>query len=214
MKKSVLIILLLVISSIGYTQVRLGPKVGATLSYQGFESDFQVLNSGVEFGAMGNVPLSTQLYLQAELLITSKGYREEFGDEIFDQLSTTYLQLPVLFQYRFGRKVEYYGALGIYAASWTGGQYRSRIAEDTRIIQEDYQFTSSYNTEGFRDRRQEFGALAAIGLIYPLSINHLVLDVRYNYGFTDTNDLQNEPEGYSPSANRSLAITIGILFYL
>lgn len=214
MKRFLLFAFLLLILTNGFTQVRIGPKAGITFSRQSFDSDFQVMKSGAEFGAMGNVPLTTQLYLQAEILVTNKGYKEKFGDEIFDQLTSTYLQLPVLLQYRLGDKIEYYGQLGVYAARWTRGKYRSRIETDTRIVEEDYTFTSSFNTEGFRDRRQEFGAIIGAGVIYPLSINHLVLDVRYNYGFTDSNDLQSEPEGYSKHANRSIAITLGILFYL
>lgn len=208
-------IIILWASTISLGQVRIGPKVGMTLSKQSFDSDYQILKAGSEFGAMGNVPLTTQLYLQAELLITTKGYKEKFGDEVFDQLTTKYLQLPVLLQYRFGyKKIEYYGIAGVYAARWTSGKYRSRVEPQTKIIEEDYSFTSSYNAEGFRDRRQEFGAIAGLGLIYPLSINHLILDIRYNYGFTDINDLQAEPEGYTKHANRSIAITIGILFFL
>ncbi|MTI41366.1 porin family protein [Fulvivirga lutimaris] len=207
-------LLILSISAITHSQVRIGPKAGLTLSQQSFDSDYQVLKSGTEFGAMGNVPLTTQIYLQAELLMTTKGYKEEFGDDIFDQLTSTYLQLPVLLQYRFGNKIEYYGVLGVYAGRWTKGKYRSRIEAETKIIEEDYVFTSSYNNEGFKDSRQEIGAIAGLGLIYPLSINHLILDVRYNYGLTDTYDLETKPEGYKKHANRSIAITLGILFYL
>lgn len=207
-------LIILAISTSNYSQVRIGAKAGVTLSKQSFESDYQVLKSGSEFGAMGNVPLTTQIYLQAELLLTTKGYKEQFGDEVFDQLTSTYLQLPVLLQYRFGNKIEYYGILGVYAARWTKGKYRSRIESKAKIIEEDYLFTSSYNNEGFKDRRQEIGAIAGLGLIYPLSINHIILDVRYNYGLTDTYDLKTEPDGYKKHANRSISITLGVLFYL
>lgn len=215
MTRLVIIVTFLLTSHFVMGQIRIGPKTGLKLNNLSNGSEFQVLKSGFEFGAMGNVPLSKELYLQTEILITNKGYKEKYGDEIFDQLTTTYLQLPVLIQYRMGtNKLEYYGIAGVYAARWTGGKFRSRIEEEATIVEEDYTFVTSYNTEGFRDRRQEFGAILGAGLIYPLSVNHLIFDVRYNYGFTDVNDLQNEPAGYEKRSNRGIAITLGILFYL
>lgn len=214
MNRIILLLVIITISQIANGQVTIGPKAGLTFASQSYNSDYKVLNSGFEFGAMGNVPLTEQLYLEAEFLVTNKGYKDQFGDEIFDQLTTTYLQLPVLVQYRISHDIEYYGELGVYAARWTKGKYRSRLKEGTKIIEEEYSFTSDYNVEGFKDNRQEYGAILGIGMIYPISINHLVLDIRYNYGFTDVNNLENEPQGYEKRANRSLVISLGMLFYL
>lgn len=215
MRYTIIIAIFLLLSISVQAQVRIGPKVGLTLSQQSLDSDYLVWKSGFEFGAVANISLNSFLYLQSEFLITQKGYKEVYGnDELFNQLTATYWQLPVSIQYRRGLDLEYFATLGVYAARWQSGTFRSRIVEDNDIVEEQYAFTRNYNVEGFRDNRTDFGALVAVGFIYPLSINHLMLDVRYNHGFSDVNDLQNEPEGYKVQSNRNIVISLTLLFYL
>lgn len=186
-----------------------------TFSAQSPISDYQVWKTGLEFGALANVPISTHIFAQAEFLVTEKGYKEQFGEgELFDELTATYWQLPVSVQYRGGSDIEYFGNLGAYIARWQSGKYRSRINTGSDIIEEDYKFTENYNTEGFKDNRTDFGVFASAGIIYPIAINHVMLDVRYNYGLTDVNDLQNEPSGYEKVTNQNIVISLAFLFYL
>lgn len=196
-------------------QVRLGPKAGITLSQQNFDSEYLVWQQGFEFGALAMVPIKEEIYLQAEFLVTQKGFREEFGSkESFNELTATYWQLPVSIQYRRGNRVEYYVNAGVYVARWQSGKLRSRIDVESQIVEEDYEFTKNYNLEGFKDNRSDFGVMGSLGVIYPLSINHLMLDIRYNHGLVDVNDLQNEPDGYEARTNKNLVISLAILFYL
>jgi len=215
MRKPIIIILFTLVQISAWSQIKIGPKVGMTFSQQNIESDYLIWKTGFEFGVLANVSLTEQLYLQSEFLVTQKGFKEEFGDdELFNQLTATYWQLPVTVQYRRGFELEYYGSLGFYVGRWQSGKLKSRIEEGGQIIEEDYEFTSSYNIEGFKDNRTDFGAIVSAGIIYPLSINHIMLDVRYNHGLTDVNDLQTEPEGYSKQNNQNLVVSLTLLFYL
>ena len=199
-----------------YAQIMLGPKAGFTFSQQNRNSDFEVNKRGVQYGAVVIIPLKGNFSIQTELLFTEKGYREDFGSsEVYDELTAHYLEIPgYLHVQKDLYKLKFFTNMGFYMALWRSGTYKSRLELGGEILTEYYAFTGTFDADGFSDNRKDFGLSLGLGFIYPVNNSNLMLDLRFNRGLVDPNNLENPPTDYIAQFNKNWALSLTYLFYL
>ena len=213
MKGRVIIILLLALPLGGYGQITIGPKVGLNVASQ-FKSDYSVPKLGFMYGGAIDVSIAKGISVQGEFLITKKGYREEYnGKSVFDELTSTYLEIPATAKYTIsGVNWGYYGQAGVYWAYWTNGKYQSSI-DGVEITFENYAFQKDYDTDGFKDNRNDFGLVIEAGVTYDnLGSGILALGVRYSHGLVPTSNFENAPPDALDKLNKTL--TISLIYFL
>jgi hypothetical protein len=153
-----------------------GYSVGASVRYE-----FPKLSSW--FGGIQAVPT----YIQ-------KNYRiQRTGDysPMYQQMTNSYLQLPVMAQFRFGGHINktqtLHGILNLggYAGYWMSGQVKGRAVspfDPTNYTS----FDTKYAFDNTKDNRIELGAVAGIGLQYALREKYSVsVEYRYTPSLTD-----------------------------
>lgn len=84
-----------------YWGVRLGVNVG-NLAFDGLEPD-KSSHTGLNFGVVYGMPVSDDMpiYFEPGLLITAKGVKVESSHKQEIKSRLTYLEIPVVFKYRF-----------------------------------------------------------------------------------------------------------------
>ena len=210
-----LIILLFLIPISGFGQIRIGPKAGLNIATQ-FKSDYTVPKYGFMFGGAIDIPITSGFSVQGEFLISKKGYREEFkGDEIFDELTSTYFEIPAMAKYTITKvNFAYFFQGGVYWSIWSAGSYKSSI-DGNNIIVEDYVFQSDYDQDGYKDNRSDFGLVAEAGVTYDnLGAGVLALGLRYSHSLIPTNNYQNPPPDTVNKLNQVITISLGYFLYL
>lgn len=210
MKKKIIYILLLIsLPQLSLGQLMIGPKVGLNIASQ-FKSEFTVPKLGLAYGGAIDIPIAKGISVQGEFLVTKKGYREEYnGKEIFDELTSTYFEIPAAAKYTIeGINVGYYFMGGVYWSYWTKGKYESSI-DGEEIIFENYQFQSDYDVDGFKDNRSDFGLIGEAGVTYDnLGSGILTLGVRYSHGLVPTNNFENPTQTEISKINQVFTISI------
>ena len=210
MKKKIGYILLLIsLPQLGFGQLMIGPKVGLNIASQ-FKSEFTVPKLGLAYGGAIDIPIAKGISVQGEFLVTKKGYREEYnGKEIFDELASTYFEIPAAAKYTIeGINVGYYFMGGVYWSYWTKGKYQSSI-DGEEIIFENYQFQSEYDVDGFKDNRSDFGLIGEAGITYDnLGSGIITLGVRYSHGLLPTNSFVNPTQTEVSKINQVFTVSI------
>ncbi len=217
MKKPVIIIFCILCSLEMTAQMTVGPRVGINFSKHNSGSPYEAWKTGTMIGGVINIPVKNELSVQTELLLTQKGYREEYnGKETFDELTSTYLEIPVYASYSrdFGRFKPFINA-GPYFAWWKSGKYESKL-EGQQLIVEEYLFTENFDQDGYKDNRLDFGISAGLGLLYDRigAAGNIVLDLRYSKGLAAISSLENPPAGYAAGKNSTFTISLAYMFYL
>jgi len=216
MRKPILAILLIcLMSTYGIGQITIGPKFGVNMATQ-FKSDFSVPKYGIAFGGAVDIPITSGFSIQGEFLVTQKGYREEYkGKEIFDELTSTYLEIPAMAKYTItGVNWGYFFQGGVYWGYWSSGSFQSST-DGTNTINEDYDFQNSFDQDGFKDIRSDFGIVAEAGVTYDnLGSGVLALGLRYSHGLVATNSYQVPPADVVYSENKVFTLSIIYFLYL
>ena len=207
---------LFLLSQQGRAQMTLGPKVGMNLAGQ-FKSEYTVPKIDVAYGVALDIPLANSGFsVQGEFLISNKGYREEYnGKEVFDELKATYLEIPAMAKYtNMGVNWGFFGAAGVYWGFWNRAQYQSSV-DGQNINTELYTLNTSFDQDGYRDVRSDFGGLVEAGVTYDnLGSGVLALGVRYSHGFTATGEYQNPPADFVEKKNQVITISLTYFLYL
>ena len=194
-------------------QLTIGPKIGLNISTQ-YTSDFSVPMLDIAYGGAINIPITSGFSIQGEFLVSKKGYREEYnGKEVFDQLTATYLEIPAMAKYTI-EKVNwgYFFQGGAYWSYWSSGEYESSI-DGQNIITEKYQFQSSFDQDGYKDNRSDFGLVAEAGVTYDnLGSGIMALGLRYSHGLVATGEFQNPPPDLTIKTNKVL--TVSLIYFL
>lgn len=182
-------------------------------------------------GAFLNFPLHRRFEIQTEMLLTVKGLRQNFTEDIPGGSMTfsetgylLYAELPILLRFPFPNDgvrrtsvyVGPYGAFNLW--SHTSGDYH---VEGVPTIA-DGSFSGSIGNV----HRFDFGVVAGLDHRFTWGSKTVVLDLRYSHGlrqvFYDLEDPYDVPDGdlpyvYSYSAraknfkNASLAVTLSLL---
>ena len=196
-------------------QLMLGPKIGMNVAGQ-FQSDYTVPKLDLAYGAALMINVTDALSVQGEFLVSRKGYREEYnGKEVFDELTATYLEIPAMVKYsNMGVNWGFFGAAGAYWSYWNKAEYESSV-DGQNIITELYPLNTSFDQDGYRDIRSDFGAVVEAGVTYDnLGSGILALGVRYSHGFVATGENQNPNVNYVEKKNQVITISLTYFLYL
>lgn len=208
-----IIILVIGFTNLSNAQIMVGSKIGLNVASQ-FKSDFTVPKFGLVYGGAIDIPIAKGFSVQGEFLVTKKGYQEQYnGKDIFDELTSTYLEIPVLAKYTIdGINVGYYFMGGVYWSYWTQGKYQSSI-DGQEILFENYEFQSDYDIDGFKDIRNDFGLIAEAGVTYDnLGSGLLTLGFRYSHGLIATNNFENQNQNEVYKINK--VITVSVTYFM
>ena len=146
-----------------------------------------------------------------------KNYRiQRTGDysPMYQQTNNSYLQLPVMAQFRFGGHISktqtLHGILNLggYGAYWMSGHLTGRALSP--FDPNSYQsFDTKYTFDNTKDNRVELGAIAGVGLQYALR-DQYVLSVEYRYTPSLTDQQKAYQEDQTPRYNdtHSLLVTL------
>lgn len=207
--KIVYIVSLFTFPNLSNAQVMVGPKLGLNVASQ-FKSDFTVPKLGLAYGGAVDIPIIKGISIQGEFLVSKKGYREEYnGKDIFDELTSTYLEIPAAAKYTIdGINFGYYFMGGVYWSYWTKGKYQSST-DGEEIIFENYPFQSDYGADGYKDNRNDFGLIAEVGGTYDnLGSGLLTVGLRYSHGLVATNNFQNPTQGELSKLNKVFTLSV------
>lgn len=209
----------LAVSSCGFAQVSVIPKIGINLANAALNesNDYEGQKSllGLTAGLGVNFALTSDNFLsvQPEILYSQKGWAAESSNAVGGYKGTyrlNYLEVPVLLKINFGGEtVRAYVNAGPSFGYLLGGRVDGRLTAvgiELFDIDEKLEFTETPNPLSLNQldaNRTEFGLNFGGGVGYSLGGKILFLDVRYNMGLTDYN------RGFD-SKNRVFAITTGL----
>lgn len=101
MKKLFLFSVLFALVFTSQAQVRFGAKTGINIAnITGKDVDGYRSKAGLHFGALANLPLTSQLSVQGELLYSAQGAR---WDDDNEKTTLNYFQIPLLARYNIAR---------------------------------------------------------------------------------------------------------------
>jgi hypothetical protein len=147
-------------------QVQFGVKAGANFAtLTGSASDGAKTKVDFNGGAFAHVPLFNSFFLQPELVYSGQGAKATENEEDFT-VNQSYLNVPVLFQYRHSS--------GFFAE--TGPQIGFLLAANVKAGGQSQDIKSSYKSTDFS---------WAFGLGYMIPSISAGIDARYNMGLTN-----------------------------
>lgn len=176
-----------------------GYSAGASVRYV-----FPKLSSW--FGGIQVVPT----YIQKNYRIQRTG---DYSD-MYQQTNNSYLQLPVMAQFKFGGHIgknqTLHGILNLggYAAYWMSGHVKGMALSP--FDPNNYQpYDTKYQFDNTRDNRTELGAVIGVGLQYAL-LDRCVLSVEYRYTPSLTDQQKAYQDDQTPRYNdtHSLLVTV------
>jgi hypothetical protein len=161
--------------------------------------------------------------IQAVPTFMTKNYRIQRTGEysaMYQQTDNTYLQLPVMAQFRFGGHLNkaqtLHGILNLggYGAYWMSSHSHGRAMSPFDSNENTYQtFDSKYEFQSQKDNRIEFGAVAGVGLQYALQSKY-IFSVEYRY----TPSLTDQQKAYQadqvPRYNETHGILVSMQYQL
>ena len=229
--KTVLIILLFLVSNIAYTQnLSIGIKDGLSRSdikfeYKDFNDShyFRVnsLKGGRNFGLMLNYQITNFFSIQSELYHFEKGFELNLcsdmdgGPEIFGNYKMNYITIPLLATFEIGKSFKFYGYAGLYMSFLNSAKNQITVAS---TVPPDYHHDYSYDPTS-ELYKNESGALVGLGVKIPLcSKFKLFIDTRYETGLTKAVRDDTEYGDYHVIGdfknvyNRSVSVNWGILY--
>lgn len=203
MKNIVTIIFILVAQS-ALAQWYIGGKAATSFSNYKTKTPWkEVSNSGLAVGFTAYRQINTHYGLHLELEYIQKGYFHKVCNTIYDKLEANYLEIPIMFDYTFIvpslKNFKGHADLGIYAAYWLNGKYKTKGFDDTA---EDFDFKKSGAS------RFDVGPNVGGRIEYILKKGSISLDVRYEIGLLD---LQKRANDNTRNTNRALVIGLNYL---
>ncbi len=201
--------------------LRAGARLGlniSSLSNQGTkgEGDFKNLSDlGFQIGAVGILDFTDLLAFQAELLFTQKGgkFKQTMTSDdgsstlLFkDGTNISYIELPLLARanHKMG-DFTLFGNLGPYLGFAISG--RDHLYSP---IESKAKIPIKAGGINWFDLGLAFGA----GVGYEIGPGELLLDLRYELGFLDTNRPGEKPDGYKGQCNRTFSVSLVYLIDL
>lgn len=205
--KKIILSLLLISSTIGFSQIRLGAKAG--LNVASLTGEFPAyLNSkskiGFHAGLTAEIPFKVSKFsLLGELLVSTQGVITERTNDAFDtsignvheeqkqNLKLTNINLPVLLRYRVIKKlsIEAGPQFGYIVSAKTKIEYtNSAFPQQNETIDLDNikggTFVSGGTTYSYKSTINRFDLGLNIGATYDIT-NAFYVQTRYNFGLTD-----------------------------
>lgn len=163
-------------------------KAGISISKMSYSFDMGTSNKlGFTIGVGYESELFKNVFIQPELNFIQKGAKWGFDEGDNHTMTINFLETPILFKYKFGiGKLKFNLMAGPSFSYGLGGNYKAEFngTLDKLDLQfKPYHESDNYNEKySFIDRRIEMGATVGIGVeLFEI----VMIDVRYNYGFTE-----------------------------
>lgn len=185
----------------GYVYV--GPKAGIAFSKlsnaDGFGGNGDTkFRTGFQFGVVGKFGITDRWAIQPEIVFMQKGVKVETGP-IESKFKTSYVNVPILAKYSLL-------ALGFTKIHATGGVYSSiRTGGEVEFKDPGGTFTQDLDNSGWR--RMDYGMAIGAGAEFRNKYGLWVVDVRYDYSFTDMHKTDNVR-----NSNRTIGVSVTYLY--
>lgn len=195
-----------------YSQWNVGPVVGATINFLDADMGYMTNRSSLPFigtaaGISATYNLKTWFAVRADLLYLQKNniYAHssllEKDEVAFNTINTnSYLNLPVMADFSFGRKVRFHLRAGGYIGYWLSGRQKGSAIP---LVSEVSTFDSPYTFDKIRDNRFDAGYAFGMGLSIH-KWKRVMLDIDYHlyYAVTDMqkNYMMEQPHRYNSTS--------------
>lgn len=228
MKKTLSAALLVLTTAFAWAQPTLIPRLGLTLSNTSAEEQAgtsKKMTAGFSLGVGFEFNLNPSLSIQPELNYVQKGFGAEFSEASTDpdfpftvsvdtRTRIDYLELPVLLKYYPNpetRSVYLLGgpSLGLglggknkaqVSSTFLGQSIDVSVTSDVKFGDPPASYNPDEDTDIYLDNRIDFGLQGGLGVLIAKKV---VLEARYNLGFSDLVDNEN-------SKNRVLHFSVGL----
>lgn len=209
-------------------QLYVGIEAGANRNYLVSNTedkpffDYKPLN-GFSIGVpiRYSLPSTSWFGIQATPSFVQKNYmiaRSGFYEPMYQQTNNSYLELPVMAQFRFGGSIgktqKLYGTLNLggYGGYWMKSNVKGRTLSpmDSDSYQE---YDEAYNFFEEKDNRFEFGGLSGIGLQYMPNKKYVIsIEGRYSAAMTDQQ--KSYQENQTPRYNDTYSLLMSVQYQL
>lgn len=201
-----------------HAQLSVGGKIGVNIATWSISDDLkdettdEKYVTGLQAGVVLEVPISSILCFQPELLYFQKGFKQTAEEVISGELLTgektntiNYLEIPLLLKLKFGPEggakffvtvgpAIGYAASGTTRSKFTYGGFSEDETRDIDFEEDEYS-------------RFDFGASAGIGAAIPAGPGSVNVDARYLFDFINLNS----GDGPEEAMNRGIGISVGYI---
>lgn len=226
MKKTLSVALLVLTTAFAWAQPTLIPRLGLTLSNTSAEEQAgtsKKMTTGFSLGVGFEFNLHPSLSVQPELNYVQKGFGFELSEQdpdlgftvsIDNQIHINYLELPVLVKFYPNAETKSLyllagPSLGLglggknkaqVSSSFLGQSFNLSVTSDVKFGDPPASYNPDEDTDIYLDNRIDFGLQGGLGVLIAKKV---VLEARYNLGFSDLVDNEN-------SKNRVLHFSVGL----
>ncbi len=230
LKQNFLIIFLIIINLTSKAQHALGLEAGfsegqliTNISNQA--STVIHSASGRHFGIGYKKEIKEWMYADVRLSITDKNYSSNRIDSLSGVGTTyknTYIQLPLMGGFIYGKKLRVLIDAGLYGAYWLSGSVHGKIpnifsaATSANQMGEIFQlqpFKEKYIFNPVKDNRFELGWIIGSGIQYHFNSNYII-DLNCRYYQSQTDQQKRYMVHQVARYNKVVTISAGVIFLL
>ena len=229
--KIMLLIVLLGSSTLTYSQIFFGGRIGLNMSTLSIQPELVDYNKVSEFTPKLNVNIAMLGYfeigpyvaIQPEFLYNRKGLRSNIDTRYGlgkDTLITgdwdysfDYLELPLMIKLSLNSEgFDPFVEFGAYYGFMINAHYTAKAyLNNEQILDEDYGLDFG-NNQNISVERNEYGFKLGIGATIAMSKGVAFFSIRYSQGMTDILNYNVKPDNYKGTYNRVFQLTVGYAF--
>ncbi|RPH31166.1 MAG: PorT family protein [Bacteroidales bacterium] len=177
-----LFILLILIPTIGWSQLLIGVKGGfsplSTISFKPTQKSTPYYGEKPEFGIIIKYFDQKRFGLQGEVNFTHRGYNTPYKEIYKIRQVGSYVEIPVFTQMRFN-------IVGIYLHAQAGCFVAYMLNARQGVDTSGAMVLKKYTLDMLRDNRFDFGLIGGGGLSKEFKWGVIQVDVRIQYGYGD-----------------------------
>ncbi len=233
MKKQLKILLLsflLIGSTVSYSQIYFGGRVGLNMSFLSVQPELIKYNTvselipklNVGIAAIGYFEIGPYFAIQPEFIYNRKGLKSKIdtrvnGDTLLTgdwNYSFDYLEVPLMFKISLNSEgFDPFIEFGGYYGYMIQAKYEAKAYfNNEEILNQDYVSDFKTTPNGESLERNEYGFKIGIGGTLKLSKGAAFFSIRYSHGLTDIINYQTMPDNYQKTYNRVFQLTLGYVF--
>jgi len=197
-----------VLTSPGFSGIKLGVKGGFSLADLTFKPELTDSPLTSKAGAVGgislNVGIASFFSLQPEVLYVQKGTKGSDtveGVEITGKYELDYVEVPLLLNFSFAKEGSSF-VPSIFAGPYAGFNARAKI----KVTEAGESYSEDFKDEV---KDTDFGLTFGIGLGKKIGSGKITIDVRYDLGLTNIAEGMSEGESVK---NKSWLFMLGYYF--
>lgn len=233
MKKYLVIVIVLILSSSGFSQLYVGPRLGlnmSTLSIMPSLVNYTQVSQfvpklGLNAGVVIKYRFIDALAVQTEINYNRKGLKAKVDEMHNDtaligkwDYSFDYIEIPLMFKYLIGKsRVGPFVEAGVYYGYLFNAKY-SEYAEygNDVILDNERDLDKEYADENdnTKTNRHEYGFKLGLGANFEVNNSLVFVALRFSQGLTDFVTYRNTPDNHDKTYNRVFQISVGYLFEL